>query len=147
MRTKSRALVTVVVAVLLIAGAVAPWARTAGDPEVRPTAEVLALDGRLDSGLIYLVADGTKTRIQQPRAATFDELDADVVEEVATLGVADAPTGSQFVVVPPDGPDAALYLLVDGVLDPVEIHAASQDSLDALPDADQPAFDHLEVLN
>ena len=141
-------IVTVVAAVLLIVVAIAAWARTGDTPETREVVEVVALDGSLDSGLVYLVVDGTQTRIQQPRAATLDELDGvEVAEEAATIGVADVATGSQFVVVPPDGPDAALYLLVDGVLHPVDVQAASQASLDALSDDDQPAFDHLEVLD
>jgi hypothetical protein len=54
-------------------------------------------------------------------------------EEVEQLSVSLAPTGSSFLVVPPDGPNARLHLLVDGTLHPVRTRALPLVDLEAYP--------------
>jgi hypothetical protein len=101
-----------------------------------------------DGDLLHLIVDGTRSRIQQPRAATLAELEASGVtlgEEVEQLSVSPAPTGSSFLVVPPDGPNARLHLLVDATLHPVRTRALPLADLEAYPVATEVLFDHVAV--
>ncbi len=134
------ALAAVITLVVLLAGQDPEPAGASGQAE----AEVL----EVDDGLIYLVSDGMALRIQQPRAAELAELEADgatVGGEVARLAVTDEPTGSTFVIVPPDGPDARLHLLVDDVLHPVVTGTATLDDVVDLEEAPIELFQRLAV--
>jgi hypothetical protein len=101
-----------------------------------------------DGDLLHLIVDGTRSRIQQPRAATLAELEASGVtlgEEVEQLSVSLVPTGSSFLIVPPDGPNARLHLLVDGSLHPVRTRALPLVDLEAYPVAAELPFDRVAV--
>jgi hypothetical protein len=65
--------------------------------------------------------------------------------ELTQLAVAPEPTDSRLV--PPDGPDARLHLLVDGVLYPVVVNGAEHADLSAFEDAPIAILRHLDVAS
>jgi hypothetical protein len=109
-------------------------------------AEVVEVDG-----LLHLVTgDLEAVRIQQPGAAELAELEAQGVRlgnEVTQLTLADEPTGSRFVIVPPDGPDAQVHLLVDGVLYPVVTNVADQADLTVFEEASVSILSRLDAVD
>jgi hypothetical protein len=101
-----------------------------------------------DGDLLHLVVEGERVRIQQPRAASLAELEAAGVEvgvEVDRLLVLPAPTGSSFVIVPPDGPAARLHLLVDDTLHPIRTRPLSLVDIESYPLRSEHPFDRLAV--
>jgi hypothetical protein len=99
--------------------------------------------------LLYLATgDLTLLRIQQPGSFDHAELEAAGVQlgrELTQLVVAPEPTDSQLVIVPPDGPDARVHLLVDGVLYPVVVNDAEHADLSVFEDAPIAILGRLDV--
>lgn len=98
---------------------------------------VAGVDGGLDGGLIYVLWDGGKQRIAQPAALTEADLEGlGLAREpaVAQLTVTDSPGSSRFVVVPPDGPDARLHLVADGVVREVLVQHVAAELLEGVPE-------------
>lgn len=98
---------------------------------------VVGVDGGLDGGMVFYVWHGEKQRIQQPRAMTEDEVITEGLRRgaaVATLA-ADGPEGSYFVVVPPDGPQAELHVVLDGTIHPVLVQEIDPETVRSIPDA------------
>lgn len=107
---------------------------------------VVSVDGGLDGGLVYVVVDGRKQRIQQPRAMTYADVTTaglEPGETIPAVRLADTATGSYFVVVPPDGPDARLHLVVDGTIHPVLIREADHSELTDVPEVAHSVLDRL----
>lgn len=106
---------------------------------------VVAIDGGLDGGLLYFVWGNEKERIQQPRAMT--------VEDVTSLGLtrgaavvnlaAGGRDGSYFAVLPPDGPEARLYVVIDRTIHPVVVQDVDAEMVRAIPDAADSRITHL----
>lgn len=99
---------------------------------------VVGVDGGLEGGLLYLLWQGAKERIQQPVALTQADVEQRQLHRepaVAQLTVVDHEAGSSFVVVPPDGPDARLHLIVDGLIREVLVQHVTPAALEAVPDA------------
>ena len=142
MRTLSFTVAVALVGLVALAGCTAP---SAASPAVRSsTAQVVDID----HGRVYLVTDEAAIRIQQPRAAEWAELESAGVAlatEITHLSVSSEETGSTFVVVPPDGADARLHLLVDGLLHPIVVSAASADDIAPLAEAPVELLWSLEV--
>lgn len=132
-RAPRRTTLLVLVAVVATAGAAIAWTRQPSTAPM-PVAEVV----EIGDGLVYLVFDREAIRIQQPAAIELADLEADGVrvgDEIERVALAPSPTGSRFVMVPPDGPDARLHLLVDDVLHPVIARAGTRADIDGRAEA------------
>lgn len=102
---------------------------------------VIGVDGGLDGGRLYLVWQGRKHRIAQPRPMDWDDAGRHQVgPRVAALGVEEADTGSFFAVIPPDGDASRLYLVVDGTFHEVVVQAVTPETAAGLPDGDGSAL-------
>lgn len=98
---------------------------------------VLGVDGGLDGGLLYFFSKGEKQRIQQPRAMTAADLTTlgvRVGPAVTTL-VRDGAHRSYFAVVPPDGDDARLHVVIAGLAHPVVVQEVAREVVSSIPDA------------
>lgn len=102
---------------------------------------------QVDDGLIYFLWDGGKQRIQQPAAYS----DADLAELGLEIG-AEAPArltlgeeGTFFAMYPFDGPQAALYLVADGVMHRVQVSAVTLDDLTDRPDLSELVITRVRV--
>jgi hypothetical protein len=107
---------------------------------------IVGVDGGLDGGLVYVVAGHEKHRIQQPRAMSVEEAEDEGLrrgDPIVRVRTSDSSTGSFFAVVPADGPEARLHLIVDGVMHPVVIQEVDAAALEGLTDADPPVLAHL----
>jgi hypothetical protein len=116
-------------------------------PDALP-ADTTATVVEVDDGLTYLVTDDLAARIQQPGSAELDQLaDAGVVlgAEVTELTITEDATGSRFVVVPPDGPEARLHLLVADTLHPVRVAPGDRGVVTELAEGDASLASHLTV--
>lgn len=116
-------------------------------PEPLPDGAVVAVDGGLSGGLLYIVWDQAKERIAQPApldAATIEDLGLRLQPPVDRLAARAQPDPRTFWVVhPPSGPDAALHLAVGRRLYPVQTVRAPAWQVDGLPDATDPLLNRM----
>lgn len=114
--------------------------------ESRPTTDavpngvVAAVDGGLDGGMLFIVWEGTKERIDQPAPfddATVDELGLRLEQPVDRLTAGAEPDPRTFwVLYPADSPDARLHLAIADRLYPIQTLAVDREQIDRLPDAE-----------
>lgn len=107
---------------------------------------VIGIDGGIESGMVHVFADGELHRVQQPRAMTAEDLDAMGIElgaPVVHVHLTEAPTDAFFAVVPPDGSDARLHLVVDAVAHPVVVQEIAAEAVEGIPTAGEPRLGHV----
>lgn len=100
-------------------------------------ARIVATEGGLAGGRVWLVAGQKRSRIPQPTPLDPSETRAQrlrVRGDPVEFRVVDVITGSSFVVMPADGPDARLYLRLGDELYGVDVDQISQSDIDALTD-------------
>jgi len=101
----------------------------------------------VDDGLLYFLWDGGRQRIQQPAAMSDDDLAALGV----TLGTTSVPVltvgepGSRFVLHPPDGSDARLYLIDGDTAHPVVVTRVTPAAVMSLPEIDELVITRVRV--
>jgi hypothetical protein len=147
----SRRILVVVVAAMvtaLVGGAAWAAADAADRSEGGSSgATVLATEGGLEGGRLWLVHDGARERIYQPQPLTADDLGelGIAVGEPAggPLRVASRTTGSSFAVLPADGPEAALFLRVGDRLHRLTVAEVAAAEVQRLPDAATSVIDRL----
>lgn len=112
-----------------------------------PDGSVAAVDGGLDGGLLFIVWDGTRERIEQPApfdAATIEDLGLQLQEPIERLTAMSEPDPRNFWVVhPPEGGKARLHLAVADRLYPVETVPAEQHQIDELGVPDEPLLNRM----
>ena len=107
---------------------------------------VVGTDNGLDGGRIYLLHNGRKQRIYQPRPMTVAEAAAyDRGRRIAQVEVATAATDSFFAVVPADGPDARLHLVIGDTIHEVVVQHVKADLVAAIDDAKRDVTGRLVV--
>lgn len=108
---------------------------------------VVGIDGGLDGGLVYYVWQGEKHRIQQPRAMTAADVEQLGLEYGPTVTglVAGEVEGSWFAVVPPDGAEARLHVVVGDTIHPVVVQAIDEQLVRSISDATSPVITRLAV--
>ena len=96
---------------------------------------VIGVEGGLDGGKVYLVEQGEKVRIAQPRAMSPEDVREAGLKRgkrIAHLDVTARTTGSWFAVVPADGPDARLHVVLGDTIHEVAIQALHTTVADTL---------------
>lgn len=133
-------------------------ARLAGDvvkasplPKVGAALEdgiVIGVDGGLNGGKVYLVEQGERARIAQPRPMTADDVRKAGLKRgkrIAHLDVTGRATGSWFAVVPADGPDARLHVVLGDTIHEVVVQAVDGDTAGTLTDTRRQWLDKLAL--
>lgn len=107
---------------------------------------VAGTEGGLDGGRLWLIWNGSKQRIYQSRGMTREEAGRySRGPRIAQVVVSGRRTGSQFAIVPFDGPEARLHVLVGGALHEVVVTQVRTPVIDALPTLNRPVMDRLMV--
>jgi hypothetical protein len=108
---------------------------------------VAEVDGGLQSGLLYIVWDGTKERIGQPAPMdrdTLEEIGLRLREPAERFEARPEPDPRTFwVVTPPDGPHARLHLAIADRLYPVVTVPARRSQIDRLADPEVPLLNRM----
>lgn len=96
---------------------------------------VVGVDGGLNGGTVYLVDQGEKARIAQPRPMSAEDVRKAGLKRgtrIAHLDVTAKSTGSWFAVVPADGPDARLHVVLGDTIHEVVVQALHTEVADSL---------------
>jgi hypothetical protein len=107
---------------------------------------VVGTHGGLRGGRIFVLHNGRKQRIAQPRPMTVKEASRyDGGRRIAELDVRRSATGSFFAVVPPDGPNARLHLVVGGRIHEVVVQHVKADLVEGIDNLRRDVTDRLVV--
>lgn len=109
---------------------------------------VVGVEGGLNGGKVYLVRQGERARIAQPRAMTEQDVRAAGLRRgarIAHLDVTAKATGSWFAVVPADGSDARLHIVIGDTIHEVVVQAVATEVVDTLSDTRQRWLDKLAL--
>ena len=107
---------------------------------------VVGTDGGMNGGRIFLLHNGRKQRIYQPRPMTVD----DVAQyrrgpRIAQVDVKRTETGSFFAVVPPSGPRARLQLITGGTIHEVVVQHVKTEHVERVENLRRDVTDQLAV--
>ena len=107
---------------------------------------IAGTEGGLEGGRLWLIWNGQKQRIYQARGMTVEEAGGYAKgERIAQVVVSRRRTGSTFAVVPFEGPDARLHLIVGGTIREVVVQHVKASVVDSLPALQAPVLDRLVV--
>jgi hypothetical protein len=107
---------------------------------------VVGTEGGLDGGRIFLLHDGRKQRISQPRPMTVDDASRyDRGARIAQLDVIPSDTGSFFAVVPADGPSARLQVIIGDTIHEVVVQHVTADLVETIDNLQRDVTDQLVV--
>ena len=107
---------------------------------------IAGTEGGLEGGRLWLIWNGQKQRIYQPRGMTVEEGRGYAKGlRTAQVALSGRSTGSMFAVVPFDGPDARLHLIVGGTIHEVVVQQVKASVINSLPMLHTPVLDRLVV--
>jgi hypothetical protein len=107
---------------------------------------IAGTEGGLDGGRLWLLHNGRKQRIAQPRPMTVEAASKyRRGPRIALVDVQRSETGSFFAVVPPDGPKARLQLVVGRTIHEVVVQHIREQHMDGVEHLRRNVLDQLVV--
>jgi hypothetical protein len=107
---------------------------------------VVGIEGGMNGGRIFLLHNGRKQRISQPRAMTVEDAAAyQRGPRIAEVEVASTSTGSIFAVVPPDGPKARLHLVIGDTIHEIVVQHVKAEHVTGISNLRRNVLDRLVV--
>ena len=107
---------------------------------------VVGTDGGMNGGRIFLLHNGRKQRIYQPRPMTFEDVaQYERGPRIAQVEVQRTDTGSFFAVVPPSGPTARLQLITGGRIHEVVVQHVKAELVEPIENLKRVVTDQLVV--
>ena len=107
---------------------------------------VVGTDGGLKGGRIFLLHNGRKQRIYQPRPMTVEDASKyDRGPRIAQVDVRRSSTGSFFAVVPADGPKARLQLVIGDTIHEVVVQHVKAEHVEGVKTLKHDVTDRLVV--